>query len=71
MSLNIEKSRAQLRLPLLVVFDLDSCLWTPEMFELRGSPTEPVKGELLQAGEGNSKIVFTTYEDDNFEAFPA
>mmetsp|Transcript_702 Transcript_702/g.853 ORF Transcript_702/g.853 Transcript_702/m.853 type:complete len:200 (-) Transcript_702:423-1022(-) len=52
MSLNIEKSRAQLRLPLLVVFDLDSCLWTPEMFELRGSPTEPVKGELLQAGEG-------------------
>ena len=27
------------RLPSLIVFDLDACLWTPEMFELSTSPT--------------------------------
>lgn len=27
------------RLPRLIVFDLDACLWHPEMFELDGAPT--------------------------------
>mmetsp|Transcript_38167 Transcript_38167/g.109533 ORF Transcript_38167/g.109533 Transcript_38167/m.109533 type:complete len:202 (+) Transcript_38167:137-742(+) len=26
------------QLPKLIVFDLDACLWTPEMFELKGEP---------------------------------
>eukprot|EP00931_Biecheleriopsis_adriatica_P083181 TRINITY_DN56737_c0_g1_i1.p1 TRINITY_DN56737_c0_g1~~TRINITY_DN56737_c0_g1_i1.p1 ORF type:complete len:182 (-),score=37.46 TRINITY_DN56737_c0_g1_i1:4-549(-) len=26
-------------LPELIVFDLDACLWSPEMYELRASPT--------------------------------
>ena len=26
-------------LPALIVFDLDACLWTPEMFELDSAPT--------------------------------
>ncbi len=27
------------KLPSLIVFDLDACLWTPEMFELSAAPT--------------------------------
>ena len=28
-----------MRVPKLVVFDLDACLWSPEMFELSARPT--------------------------------
>jgi hypothetical protein len=28
------------RLPKLIVFDLDACLWHPEMFQLSAAPTE-------------------------------
>ena len=27
------------RVPKLLIFDLDACLWSPEMFELRAAPT--------------------------------
>ena len=27
------------RVPKLLIFDLDACLWSPEMFELRTAPT--------------------------------
>ena len=30
----------------MIVFDLDDCLWTPEMHELPGCPEIPVHGEL-------------------------
>ncbi|KAL7523836.1 hypothetical protein ACHAXR_000355, partial [Thalassiosira sp. AJA248-18] len=33
-------------LPSLIVFDLDDCLWTPEMHELSGLPSIPVEGPL-------------------------
>lgn len=33
-------------LPTLIVFDLDDCLWTPEMHELSGMPSVPVEGPL-------------------------
>lgn len=33
-------------LPSLIVFDLDDCLWTPEMHELPGLPEIPVHGDL-------------------------
>jgi len=33
-------------LPTMIVFDLDDCLWTPEMHELYSKPTIPVKGIL-------------------------
>jgi magnesium-dependent phosphatase 1 len=33
-------------LPKLIVFDLDDCLWTPEMHELSGMPTIAVEGPL-------------------------
>jgi len=35
-------------LPSLIVFDLDDCLWTPEMHELSGLPTIPIEGPLDQ-----------------------
>ena len=34
------------KLPSMIVFDLDDCLWTPEMHELPGCPELPVHGEL-------------------------
>lgn len=33
-------------LPAIIVFDLDDCLWTPEMHELSGPPSIPVEGPL-------------------------
>ena len=33
-------------LPSIIVFDLDDCLWTPEMHELSGMPSIPVEGPL-------------------------
>merc|ERR1719221_1051780 len=29
-----------MRVPSLIVFDLDACLWTPEMFELNAPPSK-------------------------------
>mmetsp|Transcript_39702 Transcript_39702/g.64442 ORF Transcript_39702/g.64442 Transcript_39702/m.64442 type:complete len:205 (+) Transcript_39702:242-856(+) len=37
--------------PKLVVFDLDACLWTPEMFQLPSMPNVPIKGDL-HGGQG-------------------
>jgi magnesium-dependent phosphatase 1 len=34
------------RLPRLVVFDLDGCVWDPEMYELNTTPTTPVHEDL-------------------------
>ena len=31
--------RTMSRVPKLLIFDLDACLWSPEMFELRAAPT--------------------------------
>ena len=39
-------------LPQTIVFDLDDCLWTPEMFTLSTLPNRPVTGPLGVAGEG-------------------
>ncbi|GMI08991.1 hypothetical protein TrRE_jg3573 [Triparma retinervis] len=40
----------------MIVFDLDDCLWSPEMYTLPNKPTKPILGDLgrLQgdAGEG-------------------
>ncbi|KAL7479825.1 hypothetical protein ACHAW6_005538, partial [Cyclotella cf. meneghiniana] len=33
-------------LPSIIVFDLDDCLWTPEMHELSGPPSIPIEGPL-------------------------
>ncbi|GMI43662.1 hypothetical protein TrCOL_g6392 [Triparma columacea] len=40
-------------LPKMIVFDLDDCLWTPEMYTLPNKPTKPILGRLQgDAGEG-------------------
>eukprot|EP01063_Lacrimia_lanifica_P021446 TRINITY_DN2879_c0_g1_i1.p3 TRINITY_DN2879_c0_g1~~TRINITY_DN2879_c0_g1_i1.p3 ORF type:complete len:252 (+),score=59.80 TRINITY_DN2879_c0_g1_i1:2-757(+) len=45
--------RAMARLmPKLVVFDLDACLWDPEVYQLHAPPCTPVRGDLGGAGEG-------------------
>lgn len=43
-------------LPKLIVFDLDDCLWTPEMHELSGMPTIAVEGPLDPNDINNSKL---------------
>ena len=42
-------------LPSLIVFDLDDCLWTPEMHELSGMPSIPVEGPL-DPRDSNSQL---------------
>jgi magnesium-dependent phosphatase 1 len=52
------------RLPRLVVFDLDACVWHPEMYELDDAPTAPVHADLgfgrqvagLQAGDSTVRL---------------
>ena len=34
------------RVPKLIVFDLDMCMWSPEMYELSGQPDTPMEGSL-------------------------
>ena len=36
----------KLLLPTLIVFDLDDCIWIPEMHELSGLPSIPIEGPL-------------------------
>jgi len=38
-------------IPSLFVFDLDDCLWTPEMHELYGEPIVPVHGPLVPSDD--------------------
>ena len=45
------------KLPSMIVFDLDDCLWTPEMHELPGCPEIPVHGELDPTGSTSQKGV--------------
>lgn len=44
---------ARRALPKLIVFDLDACLWTPEMFELSSAPTaySADKGGVIAGGD--------------------
>jgi len=42
-------------LPSMIVFDLDDCLWTPEMHELSGMPSIPVEGPL-DPTDNNSQL---------------
>eukprot|EP00957_Ditylum_brightwellii_P075002 5700200-Ditylum_brightwellii.AAC.1 len=41
-------------LPSMIVFDLDDCLWTPEMHELPGYPDIPVQGYLNPSSDSSS-----------------
>eukprot|EP00578_Thalassiosira_sp_NH16_P024125 CAMPEP_0181099784 /NCGR_PEP_ID=MMETSP1071-20121207/12842_1 /TAXON_ID=35127 /ORGANISM="Thalassiosira sp., Strain NH16" /LENGTH=233 /DNA_ID=CAMNT_0023182465 /DNA_START=140 /DNA_END=841 /DNA_ORIENTATION=- len=42
-------------LPSIIVFDLDDCLWTPEMHELSGTPSIPVEGPM-DPNDANSEL---------------
>mmetsp|Transcript_21084 Transcript_21084/g.21205 ORF Transcript_21084/g.21205 Transcript_21084/m.21205 type:complete len:243 (+) Transcript_21084:158-886(+) len=55
------------RIPSLVVFDLDMCLWKPEMFELNEIPTEKVFGDLGPYGRG---VVGVKSGIETIELFP-
>lgn len=43
---------AGLRLPRLVVLDLDMCVWSPEMYTLSDDCDRPMRGDLEGRGEG-------------------
>ena len=38
-------------LPTMIVFDLDDCLWSPEMYTLYRKPSIPISGNLNPGGE--------------------
>jgi magnesium-dependent phosphatase 1 len=46
-------SRPSLLLPRLIVFDLDDCLWSPEMHELDSKPCIPIQGVLNDFDDHN------------------
>jgi hypothetical protein len=50
-------------LPSLIVFDLDDCLWTPEMHELPGLPEIPVHGDLGNNEKGVVGLKVPRYGD--------
>jgi magnesium-dependent phosphatase 1 len=43
-------------LPSMIVFDLDDCLWTPEMHELPGMPEIPIHGPL-KTNDANGMVM--------------
>ncbi|CAJ1955765.1 unnamed protein product [Cylindrotheca closterium] len=57
-------SSARSKLPSMIVFDLDDCLWTPEMHELPGMPEIPVHGDLDDNGtQGVVGLQVMRYQD--------
>jgi len=40
------KTKKDALMPTMIVFDLDDCLWSPEMYTLRAKPSIPVEGDL-------------------------
>ena len=53
--------------PALVVWDMDDCLWHPEMFTLSEMPSEGVRGDLNGRGEG---VVGVRSGSDVIRLFP-
>ena len=53
--------------PALVVWDMDDCLWSPEMFTLSEMPSEGVRGDLNGRGEG---VVGVRSGSDVIRLFP-
>ena len=52
-------------LPSMIVFDLDDCLWTPEMHELYDMPAIPVRGNLNPLANSASSESSTDDQDDS------
>lgn len=46
------KSKKDPNLPTMIVFDLDDCVWSPEMYTLSGRPSEPIEGDLNPKASG-------------------
>jgi magnesium-dependent phosphatase 1 len=42
-------------LPTMIVFDLDDCLWSPEMYTLHAAPSVPEMGDLSPSSGGTTK----------------
>ncbi len=38
-----------LKLPKMIVFDLDMCMWSPEMYELSQCPDKPIHATYRHA----------------------
>ena len=53
--------------PALVVWDMDDCLWSPEMFTLSEMPSEGVRGDLNGRGEG---VIGVRSGSDVIKLFP-
>jgi hypothetical protein len=50
-------------LPSMIVFDLDDCLWTPEMHELPDMPEIPIHGDLGNGQKGVIGLKVARYAD--------
>ena len=54
---NIKRNTKMSKIPSLIVFDLDACLWDPEMYELDGPPTTyDAKRGGVKAGRDTVKL---------------
>jgi magnesium-dependent phosphatase 1 len=54
-------------LPQLIVFDLDHCLWLPEMYTLDEIPTKGVSEQLLEKGVG---VIAAISGNEQIRLFP-
>lgn len=57
------------KLPELLVFDLDECLWTPEMYTLNSEPTIKIEGDLHDKGKGVIALSGNRYRE-NIKLYP-
>lgn len=49
----VEKKKDPM-LPTMIVFDLDDCLWSPEMYTLHAKPSIPQQGDLNVPSQGGA-----------------
>lgn len=54
-------------LPRLIVFDLDMCAWSPEMYTLSEIPKKTIKGDLNGHGHG---VVAAVSDGEHVRLFP-
>lgn len=64
------KMSSDMLYPSLVVFDLDMCVWSPEMYTLSDLPTTEFRGPLIKGDEESEGVISVLSGGDQIKLFP-
>ena len=57
-------------LPSMVVFDLDMCVWSPEMYTLDDMPSKPYRGRLIKDDADSEGVISVSSGYESIRLFP-